>query len=80
MTKIELDLPDKLANELDRAGLLAPAELERVLREELRAKARKVLDKVLDARDADRSPPMTPNEVQAEIEAYRAGKRLAAGS
>jgi hypothetical protein len=80
MTKIAFDLPDKLANELDRAGLLAPVELERVLREELREQRLKRLDELLDLAAKDPSPPMTPDEIQAEINAYRAEKRRAAGS
>jgi hypothetical protein len=80
MTKVELNLPDKLVADLDGEGLLAPAELERVLREVVREQRLKRLDMVLAKRDADPSPPMSTEEIQAEIDAYRAEKRRAAGS
>ena len=80
MTKVELNLPDQLASELELVGLLTPAAVEKVLREELRARRRKILDEVLAKRDADSSPPMSTEEIQAEIDAYRAEKRRAAGS
>jgi hypothetical protein len=80
MTKVELNLPDKLVADLDGAGLLAPAELERVLREVLREQRLKRLDAALDLAERDPLPPMTTEEIQAEIDAYRAEKRRAAGS
>lgn len=80
MTKVEFNLPDKLASELDRAGLLAPAELERVLREELREQRLRRLDEALDMAERDPLPQMTTEEIQAEIEAHRAEKRRAASS
>ena len=80
MTKVVLDLPDRLASDLERVGLLAPASLEKLLREQLREESLKLLDKILDEAERDPTPPMTTEEIQAEIEAYRAEKRRAAGS
>ncbi len=80
MTKVELDLPDKLASDLDRVGLLVPAALEKLLREQLRKERLKRLDEALDLAERDPLPPMTSEEIQAEIDAYRAEKRRAAGS
>jgi hypothetical protein len=80
MTRVELDLPDKLASDLDRVGLLAPAALEKLLREQLREQRRKLLDEILDEAKRDPTPPMTTEEIQAEIDAYRAEKRRATGS
>jgi hypothetical protein len=72
---VEIELPDALATQAKKAGLLEPEALERMVREARRvedlAKARDVLaEKPL--------PPMTPEEIQAEIDAYCADVRRAA--
>jgi hypothetical protein len=36
MTKVQINLPDQLAQEAQRAGLLTPATLERILHEYLK--------------------------------------------
>jgi uncharacterized protein YpiB (UPF0302 family) len=77
MTKVELSLPDQLARELSDAGLLVPAVLERMLREQLREAKLKRLDEALDLAERNPPPPLTSEEIQAEIDAYRAGKRRA---
>ena len=77
MTKVEFSLPDQLAKELSRAGLLAPVAVERMLREQLRDAKLKRLDEALDLADRDRSVPLTSEEIEAEIGAYRAGRRRA---
>jgi hypothetical protein len=80
MTNLEISLPDDLAREAAREGLLESAPLEQLLRERLRALR---LARLVKARAplADASPvPMTPEEVQAEIDAYRAEQRRAVGA
>lgn len=82
MTTLEvtLSLPDSLAAEARQAGLLSPLELERMVREALRARR---VDRLATAREtlaANPLPPMTPEEIQAEIDAYRAQERHAAGT
>lgn len=82
MTTLELkvNLPDSLAKEAQQAGLLAPEELARLVREALRAKR---IEQLAEAREMLRTnplPPMTPEEIQAEIDAYRAEVRRAAGA
>lgn len=82
MTTLEvtLSLPDSLAAEARQAGLLSPIELERMVREALRARR---VDRLASTREklaADPLPPMTTEEIQAEIEAYRAQQRHAAGT
>ncbi|HJW82614.1 MAG TPA: hypothetical protein VJ396_10280 [Acidiferrobacterales bacterium] len=77
--QVKLELPDPLAAEAQAAGLLTPEQLERMLREALRARR---VDKLAAAREvlaANPLPPMTPEEIQAEIDAYRAEVRRAAG-
>lgn len=78
--EITLTLPDSLAAEARQAGLLSPSELERMVREALRNRR---IDDLVAARDklaSDPLPPMTTEEIQAEIAAYRAEQRDAARS
>jgi hypothetical protein len=76
MTKIEFNLPDALAKEAEKAGLLVPEVFERLLREQLR---RETVDRLFE--DMDRMAaiplpyPMTPEEVAGEIRAMRAEQR-----
>lgn len=78
--QVKLELPDPLAAEAQAAGLLAPEQLERMLREALRAKRVEKLAAVRDVLITNPLPPMTPEEIQAEIDAYRAEVRRAAGT
>jgi len=78
--EVKLILPDSLANEARQAGLLAPEELERLLREALRARRVECLTAVRETLATNPLPSMTPEEIQAEIEDYRAQVRRASGS
>ncbi len=78
--QVKLELPDPLAAEAQAAGLLAPEQLERMLREALRAKRVEKLAVAREVLAANPLPPMTPEEIQAEIDAYRAEVRRAAGT
>lgn len=78
--QVKLELPDPLAAEAQAAGLLAPEQLERLLREALRAKRVEKLAAAREVLAANPLPPMTPEEIQAEIDAYRAEVRRAAGT
>ena len=78
--EITLSLPDGLAKEAQQAGLLAPEEPERLVREALRTKRVERLVKAREKLAADPLPPMTPEEIQAEIDAYRAQVRRASGA
>jgi len=82
MTTLEvtLELPDSLAKEAQQAGLLTPEELERLVREALRAKRVERLSKVREKLVAEPLSPMTPEEIQTEIDAYRAQVRRASGT
>jgi len=69
-----------LAREAADAGLLAPEAIERILRDRLRALR---IDRMKAARailDADPLPPMTQEEINAEIEAVRSEQRRPSGS
>lgn len=78
--EVKLELTDSLAKEAQQAGLLVPEELERLVREALRAKRLEGLSKAREKLAANPLPPMTPEEIQAEIDAYRAEVRRAAGT
>lgn len=75
---VEIELPDTLATQAKKAGLLEPEALERMVREALLARRVEVLDQAREALAANPLPPMTPEELQAEIDAYRADVRRAA--
>lgn len=78
--EVKLNLPDPLAVEAQAAGLLAPEQLERLLREALRARRIERLAVAREALAAKPLPPMTPEEIQAEIDAYRAEVYRVAGA
>lgn len=80
MTTVQIQLPDQLAQEAQRAGLLAPESMERMLREQLRSERIARLKALRQQLTAEAIEPMTPEEIQAEIEAYRAEQRRAAGA
>jgi hypothetical protein len=79
MTEVTVKLPDELAAEAKAAGLLQDAALERVFREALRKKAASELFDALDEIEAAKLPPMTEEEIQAEIDAARAERRARSG-
>ncbi len=76
MAKIQISLPDQLAEEAQRAGLLSSASLERWLREQLNAQH---VDELFLAMDRIAAVPepvaMSPDEVAQEITAMRAERR-----
>jgi Arc/MetJ family transcription regulator len=69
--ELTINLPDSLANEAKAAGLLTAEAIEKLLREAVR---RNAVDELFDAMDrmADANlPPMTMEEIQAEVDAVR---------
>ena len=73
--QIKLDLPDSLAKEASNLGLLEPQALQTMLREAVR---RRRIARLMEARErvaAAGIPPLTMEEIQAEIEADRAQRR-----
>ncbi len=77
MTTVQINLPDQLAQEAQRAGLLAPARLEQWLREQLRDRR---VDGLFSAMDRMAGVPepasMSPEEVAEEIARMRAERRV----
>jgi hypothetical protein len=79
MTTIQLTLPDQLAQDAERAGLLSPESLEEWLRKQLKAKAAEQLFAAMDRMAAVDDPSyMSPEEVAEEIKAMRAERRAKA--
>jgi hypothetical protein len=75
MTTLTIDLPDNLAEEAKRAGLLAPNVIEQLLRETLRQRAVNGLFSAADKLAAADFPPMTMEEIQKEVNAVRADRK-----
>jgi Arc/MetJ family transcription regulator len=76
MTTVQITLPDQLAQEAQRAGLLSSARLEKWLRDQLRDQR---VDELFSAMDrmagVDEPAAMSPEEVAQEIAAMRAERR-----
>lgn len=76
MTTVEITLPDQLAKDAQRAGLLTPERIELLLREELKAQRVEELFAAMQRMDRLAEPAaMSPEEVAAEIAALRAERR-----
>lgn len=74
---LEIELPDTLAKQAREEGLLEPEAVERMVREALLAKRVESLARARGALAVTPLPPMTPEEIQAEIDAYRSEARRA---
>ena len=76
--ELKLNLPDGLAKEAASLGLLDPDSMQALLREAVRNRR---IAKLTEARKkvaAAGIPPMTMEEIQAEIDADRAERRAKA--
>ena len=73
---IHLDLPEALVKEAKANGLLESRRLGEMLNEELRReRSRKDLGRMLKDLHSLPGEPMSPDEIQAEIDAVRAQRR-----
>jgi hypothetical protein len=78
--ELKLTLPDELAQRARDAGLLTPQALERLLNEALRRKqAADSLLSIADRVAAGGIPPMSMEEINAEVKAARAERKQRAG-
>jgi hypothetical protein len=76
MTTFQLELPDQLAQEAERVGLLSSPSLEKMLRDPLKTQAFSALCAAMDRMIAVDDPSyVSPEEVAVEIEAMRAERR-----
>ena len=79
MINVQISLPDALAQEAERAGLLESEALAAILRERLAVTHVEKLQTARRKLAADPMPAMSPEEIRNEIDAYRAEKQRAAG-
>lgn len=73
MTRIEIILPDALADEARSAGLLSQEGIESLLRDKLAADRIARMQKAREAFAGDPLSPMTREEINEEISVYRKG-------
>lgn len=78
--ELKLTLPNDLAQEAQAAGLLSPEAVEAMVREAMRKRRIDRLFETMQKLIAEPLPPMTPEEIQAEIDTYRREVRRAAGA
>jgi hypothetical protein len=76
MTIVQITLPDQLAQEAERAGILSPERLEQWIRDQLRAQHVDAFFSALDRMtEIDDPALMSPEEMAAEIALMRAERR-----
>ena len=75
--ELKVDLSEALANEARNKGLLESAAVERMLRAELKRSRVDQLFAAADRLAAQALPPLSEEEVEAEIQAARAQRRAA---
>ena len=76
MTTVQITLPDQLAQDAQRAGLLSSARLERWLRDQLKTQRVDEFFRAMERiRGVDEPAVMSPEEMAREISAMRAERR-----
>ncbi|OGI43500.1 MAG: hypothetical protein A2150_03535 [Candidatus Muproteobacteria bacterium RBG_16_64_11] len=73
--EVKLNLPDSLAKEAANLGLLEPEALQAMLREAVRSRRLAQLAEARRKIAASGVPPLTMEEIQAEIETDRIERR-----
>jgi hypothetical protein len=72
--QLTLNISDSLAEAATQAGLLKPEAVEQLLQEAVRRQAVGDFFKAADRLAAAKYPPMTLEEIQAEVNAVRAAR------
>ena len=80
MTTVQITIPDALATEAAAEGLLEPGSIEAILRERLAAARVAKMQATRQKLSAAATPPMTAEEIESEIQVYRAERRRTAGA
>lgn len=77
MTKLELklNLPERLAQDAQAAGLLTPEAVAELLRDELKRRAGERLKESLRKIDQTNLPPLSSKDIQTEIDSVRIERR-----
>lgn len=78
MTELVVKLPDELARQAKEAGLLSDAAIQKLLEDAVRRQAGRALRVTMDKLHAAGIPPMTGDEIQAEVDAVRAERKARA--
>lgn len=73
--ELKLNLPDRLVQDAKQMGLLEPDNLQTLLREAVRNRRITQLAEARKRIAAAGIPPMSLDEIQAEVDAYRAEHR-----
>ena len=80
MTTVQITISDALAKEAAAEGLLETGSIEAILRERLAAARVAKMQATRQKLSSAGTPPMTAEEIEAEIQAYRAERRRAANA
>lgn len=75
MTMIEIRLPDELARRAESAGLLSDSAIQELLEDAIRRRAGRALLDVAKRIHHSDIPPMSDEEIVAEVRAVRAEHR-----
>ena len=77
MTELKVVLPDTLARDAKKAGLLTQKAIEELLRDAMRRRSARAF--LSNAKQVAKSkiPPLSESEIQAEIDAVRKARRPA---
>ena len=79
MTTVHITLPDQLAQEAERAGLLSQTAIEKLLREQLQTRHQDAFFAATERMaQIPELPAMSPEDVAEEIRAMRAERRAKA--
>jgi len=79
MTQVLLTLPDELAERASDAGLLSDNAIRVLLEDAVRRHAARRFLELAEQLHAAAVPPMTDDDILAEVAAYRADKRAGNG-
>ncbi len=77
MTELMVTLPDDLAQRARSAGLLSDSAIQRLLEDAMRREAGRKLLSISERIQAAGIPPMSDEEIVAEVKAVRAERRAA---
>ena len=73
--QVKLTLPDQVAKEAERAGLLTEKAIERLIEEAVQRDAGKKLLDAMQRLRAANVPPLSEEEIAAEVKAARTARR-----
>lgn len=72
MTTVTIELPDELAEQAKKLGLLSSRTLSEIVRELVRRQAAEDLQDMMRKFDKRPAPPLSPQEIQAIVRKVRA--------